>query len=167
MYTEYNIPEEIEEIIVKMNPTLLAVLPIGKKLLIPEERRKLMKKLTVRSVLPNGVQRCCINGRLHDEDGPALIYPDGRQEWYLNGRLRRKNRENGPTLIYPDGRQEWRIDGRLHRIDGPAIIYPDGRQEWRIDGHLRISGGPAIIFPDGSQFWCLDHCIRRVEGKQE
>jgi (2Fe-2S) ferredoxin len=34
---------------------------------------------------------------------PTLkTYPDGHQEWYLNDRL---HREDGPAVIWPDGRQ--------------------------------------------------------------
>ena len=25
------------------------------------------------------------SGKLHRDDGPALIYPDGRQHWYIDG----------------------------------------------------------------------------------
>ena len=49
------------------------------------------------------------NGKLHREDGPAVIFPDGIQQWYING--------------------------NLHRGDDPAIICPDGRQYWYINGH--------------------------------
>jgi len=71
------------------------------------------------------------NGRLHRDDGPAIVYPDGKQYWYRNGRL---HRDDGPAVVHPDGRQEWYRNGEFHRDDGPAIVYPDGRQRWYRNG---------------------------------
>ena len=81
------------------------------------------------------------------------IYPDGRQEWYLNGKL---HREDGPAVIYPNGRQEWWLNGKCHREDGPAVIYPDGRQHWYLNGKYHREDGPAIIKSDGRQYWYLN-----------
>ena len=36
--------------------------------------------------------------------------------------------------IYPDGSQNWLLNGKLHREDGPAEIYPDGTQIWFLNG---------------------------------
>ena len=33
----------------------------------------------------NGTQFWFNNGKLHREDGPAIIFPDGTQFWYING----------------------------------------------------------------------------------
>ena len=88
------------------------------------------------------------NGELHsiqkpfvvvegDEDfqenyGPAIIYPDGRQYWYIDGLL---HREDGPAIIYPDGGKEWYISGKLHREDGPAIEQASTKK-WTINAEL-------------------------------
>jgi hypothetical protein len=48
------------------------------------------------------------NDELHKEDGPAVIWSDGSEFWYLHG--------------------------QLHRIDGPAIEFPNGYKMWYIDG---------------------------------
>ena len=79
---------------------------------------------------PSGTRRWYLHGRLHREDGPAIIYPDGTQAWYLNDEL---HREDGPAVIYPDGTQAWWLNGKYHREDGPAIIYPDGSQRWYLN----------------------------------
>ncbi len=96
-------------------------------------------------------------GELHREDGPAVIFPNGRKEWYINDKL---HREDGPAIIYPDGSEKWFINGYLHREDGPAAIYSDGTQEWYIHGKLHLEDGPAVIYPDGEQHWYInDHDI--------
>jgi len=84
-----------------------------------------------------------IFGKLHRENGPAVIYSDGTQEWHLNDKL---HREDGPAVedlrcfapanIYPNGEQHWYLNGDLHRDDGPAIIYADGSQVWYRRGDL-------------------------------
>ena len=76
------------------------------------------------------------NGELHREDGPAIIFPDGIQHWFINGNF---HREDGPAVIYPDGRQYWYINGNPHREDGPAAIgsgIVTGKQYWCINGHV-------------------------------
>jgi len=34
---------------------------------------------------PDGIIRCIKDGKLHNTDGPAVIYPDGKEEYHLNG----------------------------------------------------------------------------------
>ena len=71
------------------------------------------------------------DGKRHREDGPAIIYSNGRKEWYINGKL---HREDGPAIIYSNGRKDWYINGKLHRTDGPARIWANGIKEWWING---------------------------------
>ncbi len=108
------------------------------------------------------------DGELHRDDGPAIIYADGTQEWYQHGR---KHREGGPSVIWPSGTQMWHQHGELYREDGPAVIWAggtqvwvqhgrgpaaillDGAQSWWQDGELHRRDGPAMIKPDGTQHW--------------
>jgi hypothetical protein len=64
-------------------------------------------------------------------DGPAAIYANGSQRWYVDGQL---HRLDGPAVIHADRSQEWYVDGQLHRLDGPAVIHADRSQEWYVDG---------------------------------
>ncbi len=66
-------------------------------------------------------------GELHRDDGPAVMWPDGRLEWYRHGK---QHRDDGPAEIWPDGTQRWCQHGKLHREDGPAKIRASGSQEW-------------------------------------
>ena len=34
---------------------------------------------------PDGTVRYIKDGKLHNTNGPALIHPDGKEEYYLNG----------------------------------------------------------------------------------
>lgn len=43
------------------------------------------------------------------------------------------HRENGPAVEYEDGSEEWYLEGKLHRVDGPAIIDAvTGDADWCI-----------------------------------
>ena len=53
-----------------------------------------------------------------------------------NGRL---HLLGGPAVIYVDGSEEWWVSGKLHRDDGPAIVYSCGTKEWYWHGK-RVSG---------------------------
>jgi hypothetical protein len=56
----------------------------------------------------NGTERWFLNGKLHREDGPAVIRADGTQYWYLNGVI---HREDGPAVIWADGMPWWFHNG--------------------------------------------------------
>ena len=90
------------------------------------------------------------DGQLHREDGPAVTWANGMQEWWWAGQ---RHREDGPAITWPDGQQAWYWAGERHREDGPAITLPDGRQEWYWAGDLHREDGPAIIYADGTQVW--------------
>lgn len=62
-------------------------------------------------------EQWCHNGKLHREDGPALVWVDGTEMWYLNG--------------------------KRHRLDGPAVVYPDGTEMWFLDG-VRVTKDQAM-----------------------
>src|SRR3990170_7906370 len=46
------------------------------------------------------------------------------------------HRLDGPAVKWPDGSNEWLVNGELHRLDGPAIEYANGRKGWWVDGKL-------------------------------
>jgi len=69
--------------------------------------------------------------QLHRVAGPASIWSDGTQVWYLNGEW---HRVDGPAWIYSDGTQTWYLHGRLHCAAGPAVTRVDGRHMWHVQG---------------------------------
>ena len=85
------------------------------------------------------------------------VLENGFQQWRNSDGL--LHRLDGPAVIRPNGSQEWRQDGRLHRLDGPAVIQADGRQEWWQDGKRHRLDGPAVIGSDGSQAWWTNNQI--------
>ena len=41
---------------------------------------------STKSITEDGYERWCLpNGKWHREDGPAIIYSNGEQRWYING----------------------------------------------------------------------------------
>ena len=56
----------------------------------------------------------------HSECGPAVVFTDGDEMYYINGK---HHRENGPAVIYTNGYRAYCINGKLHREDGPAVIH--------------------------------------------
>jgi hypothetical protein len=101
------------------------------------------------------------DGPLHRLDGPAIIWKDGHQEWYVEGKL---HRLDGPAIIWKDGHQEWFVEGFRHRLDGPACIWADGTQEWFVEGFWHRQDGPAYIGSNGSQAWYVeDHLLNEEQ----
>lgn len=126
-----------------------------------------------------------LNGQLHKEDGPAIIWENGGQEWYLYGVRHRGNdlpaliivgqkkewwfngqlhRENGPAIIYDYGREKWYTHGMRHRRDGPAVRYEFGGEEWWFDDQLHRENGPAVTTHDGIQMWYNHSQMHRLDG---
>lgn len=90
------------------------------------------------------------NNQLHREnDEPAIIYPHGTLEWYLNGK---SHRENKPSIIYPDGTEEWHLNGQPHRLDAPAFSKPNGHSIWLLNGKYHNTKGPAKI-TNKKEYW--------------
>jgi hypothetical protein len=112
-------------------------------------------------ITSNGAQHWYQNGELHKDDGPALICPYGSQHWYKHGL---GHREDGPAVI-TDGYEEWKINGKLHRVDGPAYkhySYMD-HEHWYFDGKLHRDDGPAVI-QGNYKSWYIHGELHRVDG---
>jgi len=67
------------------------------------------------------------------------VFKDGA--YHVRNSSGQLHREGGPAVIYPDGMQEWYRNGQYHRDDGPAVIYPDGRRYWYLSGRYVPPGG--------------------------
>ena len=74
-----------------------------------------------------GIKRHYLDGLLHREDGPALVYPDGKMIWYKYGS---KHRTDGPAIINPFGPNEWYQNDTRYREDGPTVVHLDNKVEW-------------------------------------
>ena len=67
-----------------------------------------------------------VEGRLHNEEGPALSV-NGENQWWINGK---RHRADGPAIEYRNGFKDWWLNGKRHREDGPAIEYANNLQWW-------------------------------------
>src|ERR1035437_1789864 len=57
------------------------------------------------------------HGEIHRDDGPALIFPDGKQEWWSHGQHQRTVEADGTVKWF--GQNEKKHGDFLHRDDGP------------------------------------------------
>jgi len=48
------------------------------------------------------------------------------------------HRNNGPAVVLPNGSKFWYEYGMLHREDGPAIEYANGSKAWCLGGNSYI-----------------------------
>jgi len=44
------------------------------------------------------------------------------------------HRKDGPAIIWSDGDEEWFVNGKRHRLDGPAIDWKNLPKEYWING---------------------------------
>jgi hypothetical protein len=58
-------------------------------------------------------------------------FPNVTEYYNEQGQL---HREDGPAIIFSNGRKQWWINGKLHRVDGPAIEWSDGSKSWFLKG---------------------------------
>lgn len=107
----------------------------------------------------DGSKKWYHEGKLHRENGPAVIYSNGHQEWYRKGKL---HRDDGPAVIYPDGSEEWYVNGYRHRLNGPAVIM-NGKEKWYQYGYLNRLDGPAVI-TNGEEKWYQSGFLHRLDG---
>ena len=116
----------------------------------------------------------------HRLDGPAVVWNDGSEEWWVNGK---RHRLDGPAVILLSGvrnnldrycintyntlekgtSKEWWVDGKLHREDGPAI---ECIAHERSAIKLKINNFPLIEneYPKDTQEWYLNGKRHRLDG---
>jgi hypothetical protein len=88
---------------------------------------------------------------------------DGRIVWRLTGKL---HREDGPAVIDPQGHLEWWLEGLRHREDGAAVESEDGSREWWIQGEefsvaeWAKRTGRNLGQPPTHEFMDDDRCLR-------
>ena len=87
---------------------------------------------SIKEIDAHGTKKWRLGVNYHRTDGPAVIHPDGRIEWWQNNEL---HRTHSPAVIYADGHESWWQCGRLHRTDGPAVEWVDGTKRWYLNGY--------------------------------
>lgn len=86
----------------------------------------------------NGTLYWLLNGDFHRENGPAIIYPNGGEEYYIHGA---HHRIGGPAITITDI-EIWIQNGHYHRLDGFAYecrlptnpYFSIRRREWWYEG---------------------------------
>lgn len=94
-----------------------------------------------------------LNGKIHHNILPAIIYQNGTRAWYQHGLLHRDN--DFPAVIYANGDRAWYRHGLRHRgNDKPAVIYVTGDRIWYFNGKLHRNVGAAVVWNDNQmQLW--------------
>lgn len=62
------------------------------------------------------------------------VYTTGEGSKYWFDDFQRFHRTDGPARIWADGTQIWYIHGKEHREDGPSSMYASGIVEWWLNG---------------------------------
>ena len=135
-------------------------------------------------------KRCYKNSQLHRDGDPAVVYANGKSEWYQNGVFEhyvwvyKCNEDKSECLVkYSDLEREVyskcksaNLDHcEIHRTGGPAIVvktktdYSDWHitQEWWVDGKRHREDGPAIINRTKFSYngiWYFEGVIYRSDG---
>jgi hypothetical protein len=119
---------------------------------------------SVMTVTPSGIEEWRNEqGRKHRDDGlPAVTYPGGGQEWWINGEKVREVLSDGTRFNYTRVGLELitetrNTEHRLHSEYGPAIWSSLGMmEEWWYEGRLHRTDGPARTGYDGTREWWLN-----------
>lgn len=131
-------------------------------------RKRILNHYTVINTDKYGKTTYKINGKLHREDGPAVIRINGTKKYCINGKLHRiglpavftgydvigniqlddeyaiKNRLYGTIKYY--------VDGKLHRENGPAIVCKNGTRHYYLNGKPFNENGPSVITGDNLRY---------------
>lgn len=91
---------------------------------------------------PNGAggYSYSLNGWPHRLDGPAVTWMDGTELRYREGKL---HCENGPARIHPNGHRAWFNDGVQIREEGKPTWEPLGFGGDNDDPELAAAAGPT------------------------
>ena len=89
-------------------------------------------------------------GKLHNDNGPAVVFIDGTELYYDNGLI---NNLKGTAINSVDGSKIYYVKGNLHNEREPSIDEL-GTKYWYNNGQLnRGDDLPAIETKDGDKFW--------------
>jgi hypothetical protein len=87
-------------------------------------------------------------------DNQRMYYNHIINMHYCGGYL--VHREDGPAIIWSDGSEDWICEGKYHRKRGPAVKRKNGHKEWWHNGVPHRKGGPAIEWRYGDKSWWLN-----------
>ena len=94
----------------------------------------------------------------------VLVYED-RTEWLnMEGQL---HRVDGPAVVYNDGKTEWWVNGQLHRIDGPAIECFYMSPSWLVNKILSGTKGLDNVSYSSEQWWIEGNRLTEEEWKKK
>ena len=65
----------------------------------------------------------------------VVVEPDGTRRYRLNGVL---HRQLGPAVIFENGTEIWYQRGERHRLGGPAVTMNTGEQHWYLSGCILL-----------------------------
>jgi hypothetical protein len=72
---------------------------------------------------------------LSRSDGTKVIKDTKGNVFHFYNNQYHRDENEGPAVTYASGEQQYCSNGKLHRINGPAVIYGDGTQVWYRDGN--------------------------------
>jgi len=100
---------------------------------------------------------------LHRSNGPAVVFPDGREHYYYKGKLHSQN--DLPAIEYDDGAKVYCKHGEQHRVVGPAVIGGVRSYEYWQNGKRTVPDDPDYI-KEENDYVCKRLCCRqKTPGK--
>lgn len=134
--------------------------------------------------IERGGRRICykLDGQAHRTDGPAMIWKDGTEFWYKNGKKHRTSVNgihvcDGPAVTYRNNYKVYYEGDNKYKLDNKTgiksiIIFNDGDEEWWQNGKLHrasVNGicacdGPARIIDKDTKFWYNNDKLHRIDG---
>ena len=97
--------------------------------------------MSTKKVYDTHTEWCNAEGKLHRENGPAIVRIDGSKEWYHN---HLRHRIDGPAIEWENGDEEWFLNGLRHRVDGPAVKW-FAYKRWYINGKRYTEEEHALL----------------------
>lgn len=129
----------------------------------------------------NGQKHWYKDGKHHRENGPAIIYANGKEKYYTHGKLDVKAKTVEPNIktnsTLNQQQQDWIkklkqdpvwknhhnwiniTDIDYNEEKNELYVLEDGSHWWSKDGKFHREDGPAWISPDGTEEYWLDAII--------
>ena len=92
---------------------------------LPLENGGIMRLISTPSTKKWSIYYFDASGERHNEHGPSIIHSSGTKIWFIHGKI---HRENGPALMTSLG-EIWYYQGMIHRLNGPAIINKENNNQ--------------------------------------
>jgi len=129
------------------------------KVITIERLSQVPTRFTGMAIIPGFRKFYMVNGQLHCDDGPAVIWNDKGAEWYQEGKL---HRLDGPAIHRSSNWKQWWVNGLFIHQNDEAYREPRicNRRLYKLENVIGLVNPEAKLLPTQQHYILLEENIQ-------